>query len=95
MNFNGTGVVSIRASGNVSSITDNGTGNYSVNFTTTMADANYCAHVTATHPGGAGTSLYGTVDKTSANSSSAFKLFTLSNTNAQVDCAEVFASVVR
>ena len=41
VNFNGTGVVAIRASGNVSSITDNGTGNYTVNFTTAMPDANY------------------------------------------------------
>jgi hypothetical protein len=43
VNFNGTGTVAIRASGNVSSITDNGTGDYTVNFTTAMPDANYCA----------------------------------------------------
>jgi hypothetical protein len=42
VNFNGTGTVAIRASGNVSSITDNGTGNYTVNFTVAMVDANYC-----------------------------------------------------
>ena len=41
VNFNGTGVVAIRASGNVTSITDNGTGDYTVNFTTAMSDANY------------------------------------------------------
>jgi hypothetical protein len=40
VNFNGTGTVAIRASGNVSSITDNGTGDYTVNFTTAMPDAN-------------------------------------------------------
>jgi hypothetical protein len=45
VNFNGTGTVAIRASGNVSSITDNGTGDYTVNFTTAMPDANYCAQV--------------------------------------------------
>jgi len=43
VNFNGTGTVAIRGSGNVSSITDNGTGDYSVNFTTAMLDANYTA----------------------------------------------------
>ena len=43
VNFNGTGTVGIRASGNVSSITDNGTGDYTVNFTTDMEDANYAA----------------------------------------------------
>jgi hypothetical protein len=41
VNFNGTGTVAIRASFNVSSITDNGTGDYTVNFTTALADANY------------------------------------------------------
>jgi hypothetical protein len=41
VNFNGTGTVAIRASGNVSSITDNGVGFYTVNFTTSMPDANY------------------------------------------------------
>jgi hypothetical protein len=41
VNFNGQGTVAIRASGNVSSITDNGTGDYTVNFTTAMPDANY------------------------------------------------------
>jgi hypothetical protein len=41
VNFNGTGTVAIRASGNVSSITDNGVGMYTVNFTTAMPDENY------------------------------------------------------
>ena len=44
VNFNGTGVVAITDSYNVSSITDNGTGQYQVNFTTAMTNANYsCA----------------------------------------------------
>jgi hypothetical protein len=42
VNFNGTGTVSIRSSGNASSITDNGTGDYTVNFTNAMPDGNYC-----------------------------------------------------
>jgi hypothetical protein len=41
VNFNGTGTVAIRASGNVSSITDNGTGDYTVNFTAAMPNVNY------------------------------------------------------
>ena len=41
VNFNGQGTVAIRASGNVSSLTDNGTGDYTVNFTTAMPDVNY------------------------------------------------------
>lgn len=47
VNFNGTGTVAIRAAGNVSSITDNGTGDYTVNFTTAFADANYCVQALA------------------------------------------------
>lgn len=43
VNFNGSGTVAIRAAGNVSSITDNGTGDYTVNFTTAMVDADYAA----------------------------------------------------
>jgi hypothetical protein len=47
VNFDGTGTVAIRAAGNVASITDNGTGNYTVNFTTAMPDANYAAMISA------------------------------------------------
>jgi len=43
VNFNGTSTVAIRASGNVSSITDHGTGDYTVTFTTAMPDADYAA----------------------------------------------------
>jgi hypothetical protein len=45
VNFNGTGTVAIRASGNVTSITDNAAGDYTVNFTTAMTDANYSFNV--------------------------------------------------
>jgi hypothetical protein len=43
VNFNGTGTPAIRGSFNVSSITDNGTGDYTVNFTTAMPNANFSA----------------------------------------------------
>jgi hypothetical protein len=45
VSFNGTGTVAIKNSKNVSSITDNSTGQYTVNFTTAMPDANYAFHV--------------------------------------------------
>jgi hypothetical protein len=51
VNFNGTGTVAIRAAGNVASITDNGTGDYTVNFTTAMQDANYCFSMSASDDG--------------------------------------------
>jgi len=43
VNFNGTGTVAIRANGNVSSITDNGIGDYTINFTNALVDSNYSA----------------------------------------------------
>ena len=46
VNFNGQGTVAIRADFNVSSITDRGTGNYNVNFTTAMVDANHSVSCT-------------------------------------------------
>jgi hypothetical protein len=52
VNFNGTGTVAIRASMNVSSITDNGTGDYTVNFTTAMPNANYSMVASGTCSGG-------------------------------------------
>ena len=54
VNFNGSGAVAIRGSYNVSSITDNGTGNYTINFTTAMPDANYSASLAANDIGTAG-----------------------------------------
>ena len=43
INFKGSGTVSIRDSFNVSSLVDNGTGDYTVNFTNAMSNANYCS----------------------------------------------------
>jgi hypothetical protein len=64
VNFNGTGTVAIRGSVNVSSITDNGTGDYTVTFTTAMANANYSAQCTAGTYGtfsGSNPEIYGKV----------------------------------
>jgi len=53
VNFNGTGTVAIRASFNVTSITDNGTGDYTVNFTNALTDANYAIGGIVSRDGGA------------------------------------------
>jgi hypothetical protein len=45
VNFNGTGTIAIRADGNVSSLTDNGTGAYTVNFTNSLSDTNYATTI--------------------------------------------------
>jgi hypothetical protein len=94
VNFNGTGTPSIRASGNVSSITDNGTGDYTVNFTNALPDANYSALVTAGVTGNASGSnpeFYGKVsnfltDSVRANSRSA----TGGTSDSEVMCVAVF-----
>lgn len=54
VNFNGTGTVSIYGSGNVTSITDNGTGLYQVNFTNSLVDANYGVVITGGGQGASG-----------------------------------------
>ena len=77
VNFDGTGTVAIRASGNVTSITDNGTGQYTVNFTTAMPNANYSV-TTSTDGSGSGSVPYhgsrtfntGSVQITTTNSGS-------------------------
>lgn len=51
VNFNGTGTVAVRASYNVSSITDNNIGNYTVNITSAFADTNYSVVATASRVG--------------------------------------------
>lgn len=76
VNFNGTGVVAIRASYNVSSITDNGVGDYTVNFTTALADANY-ATVINTNRSNTNTSLVNIsrlADELSAPTASAVRI---------------------
>ena len=51
VNFNGTGTVAIRGSGNVSSITDGGTGVYTINFSNAMPDGNYATAGSNRSPG--------------------------------------------
>lgn len=51
VNFNGTGTIAIRSSGNISSISDTAAGRYTLNFTNAMTDANYCIAGTAGNDG--------------------------------------------
>lgn len=64
VNFNGAGTVAIRGSYNVSSITDNGLGDYTVNFTTALADASYCVTGTATRISGGSNATFGLFSST-------------------------------
>jgi len=91
VNFNGTGTVAIRASGNVSSITDVGTGQYTVNFTTAMPDVNYSAQVNARV---AGVITTGVAAYDVTNTTSALFVVTYSTTTA-VDCTYVNVAIFR
>jgi hypothetical protein len=93
VNFNGTGTVAIRASGNVSSITDGGVGDYTVNFTTAMPDANYCVQLTS----GDNNSGYAVIaGLASGNTAGAAKVATLNGGfSARQDSAYVFVSIFR
>jgi hypothetical protein len=98
VNFDGTGTVAIRASGNVSSITDNGTGNYTVNFTTAMPNANYSAVcITSTTTGSAGN--VGTNNQSVSAQTYATSSFTVTvgdnNSDGSQDAAIVNVSVFR
>lgn len=76
VNFNGTSTVSIRGSANVTSITDNGTGDYTVNLTTAMPDTNYCG-VALPNDGTAGTNLVvGCENQSRTKSTTAFHVWT-------------------
>lgn len=85
VNFNGTGVVAIRDDFNVSSITDNGTGDYTVNFTNALDDANYSV-VSAAGPGN-------TTTRTIVVDSSSCTIVVLTTAPAAEDAAQVFAQV--
>ncbi len=51
VNFNGTGTVAILGSGNVSSVTDNNLGDYTISFVTAMSDTNYAVVASAAGTG--------------------------------------------
>ena len=101
VNFNGTSTVAIRDSGNVSSVTDNGTGDYTINFAIAMPDANYSsslatttytagndvihAHILGTSTGGATTQTTTQLRFTTGNTSSATVKFDMA-----LICASIF-----
>ena len=100
VNFDGTGTVAIRASGNVTSITDNGTGDYTVNFTTAMPDANYAgAAIGALDTGGAGALVSNvSVSRTGNQSTTAFRVQTYywaPSSNTIADFTQVQIAIFR
>lgn len=93
VNFNGTGTVAIRASANVTSITDNGTGDYTINFTTAMPDANYSFNGMSERVSGSFEIVVN--QSTTAPSTSALRVQTLRPTVGPTDSAIVCVSIFR
>jgi hypothetical protein len=93
VNFNGTGTVAIRASGNVSSITDNGTGLYTLNFTTALPDANYAYAIASQFSAGSSGSTNTLNNSTGTMTTSALQVATFGSSayeDHQLVCVEVF-----
>lgn len=88
VNFNGT-TGAIRAAGNVSSITKNGTGDYTINFATAMPDANYSANVAASDTNGTWSAL-ATASPTAAGSCRIIVRGTTGIADASTVCVAVF-----
>lgn len=91
VNFNGTGTVAIRASGNVTSITDNGTGDYTVNFTNAMTDANYSAIATPNAGSSAIRTAYGVATPTT----SAYRLECSDSGTTRTDVSFISVAIFR
>ena len=96
VNFNGTGTVAIRASFNVSSITDNGTGDYTVNFTTALADANY-GYAVSGREDESGTLTWAAVPQPArvAQTTTAFRIITKTSAGSAFDFNSVSLSIFR
>lgn len=95
VNFNGTGTVAIRASANVSSITDNGVGDYTVNFTTAMADVNYSAIMGVSSDDVTATIVYERGTFATARTTSSLKVATVSSSFNFVDRTSVDVAIFR
>ena len=99
VNFNGTGTVAIRASGNVSSITDNNTGDYTVNFTNAMPDANYIGvHSGAPHNGRFYSNWNGTYNNATTaiiNTTTTYRIVFADGGGVVSDSTNVYASFFR
>ena len=91
VNFNGTGTVAMRDNFNVSSITDDGTGVYTANFTTAMANANYASVVST---GNNDKGRYGIMIDSDDKTTSACKIFGFqTSTGSSLDSEEVSLAI--
>ena len=95
VNFNGTGTVAIRASGNVSSITDNGTGDYTVNFTNAMPDANYATVGITEGANATNTTNLSVFTDISAQTTTGVRVTSINNANTAADRSCISVTIFR
>jgi hypothetical protein len=97
VNFNGTGTVAIRAAYNVSSITDNGVGDYTANFTTAISDANYSICTNASFDGGGFTGQQNSQPKADSTPlASSCRIASSNSSNAALnDATKVYVAIFR
>ena len=95
VNFNGTGTVAIRASGNVSSVTDNGVGIHTINYTTAMPNTNYSVVGMVQRDSGQGIIGIRASTQSPLYSTTSTKFFITSASGVAVDCPTVCVSVFR
>ena len=92
VNFNGTGTVAIRDSEGVSSISDNGTGSYSINFTTSLSNANYSVSGMCEESGSGYAHLF--IDRTYAISTNSVHIQSIKENDSYYDATYVMAHVL-
>ena len=95
VNCNGTGTVAIRASGNVSSITDNGTGNYTVNLAAALADANHSVVATASYTDSGSNMATVNIQEGGTYSTSAVQLVVQQASGTNYDSSTVSVAIFR
>lgn len=93
LSLNGTGTIAIRDSFNVSSVTDSSTGQYIVNFDTSMADANYCVSVTGGNGAGTGTGSWNTTYDDATTLVGSVRVSFYSNTGQSQDNEQVMVAI--
>lgn len=97
VNFDGTlsGTITPRASGNIASVVKNGTGDYTITFTTAMPDANYCVNATGSNSSGGGAAAASAVNTSTAPTASAVRIINAIGSGGNADMTYVNVSIFR
>jgi hypothetical protein len=95
INFNGSGTPTARASGNVTSITDNNVGDYTINFTNALADANYAMVSSGQNTSAGGASSAVATNTTTTPTASACRVISAIGTGGNYDATYIGLAFLR